>query len=108
MRAATVERGDVQALRVNRHRDELCARRPKRAMGAEVTGLLDRDAVIRLEQRGGSEPERRLRSGHDEYLFGLAPDRPGGTEMLGDSDPKARASPAGSPYANRSAVSART
>ena len=76
-------------------------------MRTEVAGLLDRDAVTRLEQRSGGEPERRLGSGHDEYLFGLAPDRP---RRSGDA-PRSRregcASPAGSPYASRSGVSAR-
>ena len=70
------ERGDIQALRIDRHRDELRAGGPKRAMRAEVAGLLDRDAVIRLEQRRGREPERRLGSGHDEHLIGHAPHRP--------------------------------
>jgi hypothetical protein len=83
-----VERGDVQALGIDWHRDELRAGGPKRTMGAEVARLLDGDTVMRLEQCGGSEPERRLGSGHDEHLIGLAPDRPRGAEMLGNGDAK--------------------
>jgi hypothetical protein len=74
---------------IDRHRDELRAGGPQRATRAEVAGLLDGDAVVRLEQRRCREPQRRLRSGDDEHLIGDAPHRPRRTEMLGDRDAKA-------------------
>jgi hypothetical protein len=79
----------MQAFFVHRHRNELRAGSPKRAVRSEVSGLLDRDAIVRLEQRRRGESECRLRAWYDEDLIGLTPHGPRSPEMLGDGDAKA-------------------
>src|SRR5690348_10121215 len=87
--AAAVERVDVQAFRIDRHRDEPGDGGLERAMCSEVAGLLDGHAVARLEQ-GGRDPECRLGPGYDQHLISLAADCARGTEVLGDSDARLR------------------
>jgi len=89
IRAATLERGHVQSVFINGHRHDPHAGGLECTMGAEITWLFHRDAVARLEQRGGGEPERGLGSGHNEYLIRLAPHRSRRTKMLGHCAPEA-------------------
>src|SRR5437868_10826370 len=81
----------MHALSIDRDRNELRAGSPKRGMSSEVAGLLDGNAVIRLEQYRGCKPKRGLRTRHDEDLISHASHRTRRTKMLGDRDAEATA-----------------
>ena len=65
---------DDQPLVIDRHADQLRARRLEDLPGSEVAGLLDGDAIARIEQHARDKVQPLLRAGHDDDLIGIAID----------------------------------
>ena len=61
----------------------------KGAVRPEVSGVLDCHAIVRLEQRRGSEAQRSLRPRHDEDLIRHAPYGARRSQMLCNRHPQA-------------------
>ena len=79
---ATDALGDIDAMLVDRDRANLRTRRNKRKASQRVSGILDPDFLVRPLHNTDKDIEGLLRARSDHDLFGLAPHRTRGLEII--------------------------